>query len=70
MPTYRPGSGIHAVGAASGATYALNERWGLIGYLKYDRLVGDAGWSPLIRAFGKRDQLSGGLGLTYTFGRR
>lgn len=70
LPVYRPGSGVHAVGVASGATYALNERWGLIGYAKYDRLVGDAGRSPLIRAYGERDQLSGGLGLTYTFGRR
>lgn len=70
LPAYRPGSGVHAVGVASGATYALDKRWGLIGYVKYDRLVGDAGRSPLIRAYGKRDQLSAGLGLTYTFGRR
>ncbi|RYD55260.1 MAG: MipA/OmpV family protein [Sphingomonadales bacterium] len=69
LPVYRTGNGIHAVGVASGASYSLNDRWGLIGYVKYDRLVGDAGRSPLIRAYGKRDQLAGGLGLTYTFGR-
>ncbi len=70
LPVYRPGGGIHAVGVASGITYSLSERWGLVGYAKYDRLVGDAGRSPLIRAYGKRNQISGGLGLTYTFGRQ
>jgi outer membrane protein len=70
LPVYRPGSGVHAIGVASGMTYALSDRWGLVGFAKYDRLTGDAGRSPLIRAYGKRDQLSGGLGLTYTFGRR
>jgi len=68
LPGYRPGSGIHAVGAAAGLTYSLSERWGVIGYAKYDRLTGDAADSPFIRTYGKRDQLSGGLGLTYTFG--
>ncbi|WP_066793916.1 MipA/OmpV family protein [Sphingomonas soli] len=69
LPIYRPGGGVHSVGVASGATYALDERWGLIGYVKYDRLVRDAERSPLIAAYGKRDQFSGGVGLTYTFGR-
>lgn len=67
---YRPGGGVHAVGVSTGLTYALGERWGVIGFAQYDRLVGDAAKSPFIRAYGKRDQLSGGLGLTYTFGRR
>lgn len=70
LPAYRPGSGVHAVGVASGASYQLDQRWGLIGYAKYDRLTGDAGRSPLIRAYGKRDQFSAGLGLTYTFGKQ
>ena len=39
----------------------------MFGYARYERLVGDAGNSPLIRQFGSRDQLSGGVGLTYTF---
>ena len=36
-------------------------------YAGYDRLVRDAGASPLVRRYGSRDQFSGGLGLTYTF---
>ncbi|MBX3565108.1 MAG: MipA/OmpV family protein [Sphingomonas sp.] len=70
LPLYRPRAGVHAAGAIAGMHYALGDRWGIMAFAKYDRLVGDAGRSPLIRTFGKRDQLSGGLGLTYTFGRR
>lgn len=70
LPAYRPAGGVHAIGATTGMTYSLSNRWGLVGYAKYDRLVGDAGRSPFIRTYGKRDQFSAGLGLTYTFGRR
>jgi len=67
LPTYRPGGGVHGVAVASSANYALNERWGLFGFARYERLVGDAAKSPIIREFGSRNQLSGGLGLNYTF---
>jgi outer membrane scaffolding protein for murein synthesis (MipA/OmpV family) len=30
-------------------------------------LLGDAGKSPVVRQFGSRDQLSGGIGLNYIF---
>lgn len=70
LPVYRPGGGAHSVGAIAGATYSLGGRWGVVGYARYDRLVGDAADSPFIAAYGSRDQLSGGLGLTYTFGKR
>ncbi len=67
LPAYRPGGGVHAVAVASGVTYALNNRWGLFGYARYERLVGDAAKSPIIRELGSRNQLSGGVGLNYTF---
>jgi outer membrane protein len=67
LPIYRPGGGIHGVAVASGANFALNNRWGLFGYARYERLVGDAAKSPIIREFGSRNQLSGGAGLNYTF---
>jgi outer membrane protein len=70
LPVYRPKGGAHSVGVIAGATYSLTPRWGLVGYVRYDRLVGDAADSPFIAAYGSRDQMSGGAGLTYTFGRR
>jgi outer membrane protein len=67
LPLYRPGGGIHAVALASGVSYQFNPRFGLFGFARYERLVGDAAKSPIVREFGSRNQLSAGLGLSYTF---
>lgn len=67
LPAYRPGGGIHAVGAASGLSYQFNPRFGLFGFARYERLVGDAAKSPVVREYGSKRQLSAGLGLSYTF---
>ena len=67
LPAYRPGGGLLGVAAASSLSYQFNPRWGLFGYGRYERLVGDAAKSPIVREFGSRNQLSGGLGLNYTF---
>ena len=67
LPAYRPGSGVYAVAVASGLSYQFNSRWGLFGFARYERLVGDAARSPIVRQLGSRNQLSGGIGLNYTF---
>ncbi|WP_156841918.1 MipA/OmpV family protein [Novosphingobium aquimarinum] len=61
--------GVQAVGATAGYIRQLTKRWGIYSYAKYDRLVGDPADSPLVERFGSRNQFSGGLALTYTFGR-
>jgi outer membrane protein len=68
LAAYRPGGGIQAFGATAGFLTRLSKRFGLYSYAKYDRLVGDSADSPVVRSFGSRDQLSGGLALTYTWG--
>ncbi|UZK68338.1 MipA/OmpV family protein [Sphingomonas sp. S1-29] len=68
LPAYTADGGLQAVGATAGLLRQLTPSWGVYGYTKYDRLVGDPGGSPLVREFGSRNQLSGGLALTYTFG--
>lgn len=67
LPEYRPDAGIHAVGATSAAFYQLSPRWGLFGFGRYERLVGDAADSPIVRELGSRNQFSAGAGLTYSF---
>lgn len=69
LPAYEADGGLQAVGAAAGWIGELTPRWGLSVYGKYDRLVEEAGRSPIVRQLGSRDQLSGGVALTYTFGR-
>ncbi len=67
LPAFDAGSGFHAVGVAAGLTYMLDRSWGIYGFAGYDRLIGDAADSPIVRAFGSRDQFSAGLGLSYSF---
>lgn len=67
LEPYRPGGGIHAVAAASGLQYSLGGGWGLFGYARYERLIGDARKSPIVREFGSPNQFSAGLGVNRTF---
>lgn len=68
LAVYSPGGGLQAAGAAATALYQFDERWGIYGFAKYDRLVRDAADSPIVRAIGSRNQFSGGAALTFTFG--
>lgn len=67
LPAYRPGGGVHSVAATSGAHVQLRGPWGLFGFARYERLIGDAAKSPIVRELGSPNQYSAGLGLTYTF---
>jgi len=67
LPVYRPHAGVHAVGLSSGITQKLGGPWGVYAYAGYDRLIDQAGRSPLVRRYGRRDELSGGVALTYSF---
>jgi outer membrane protein len=69
LPAYDADGGIQAYGATASALTQFSTRWGLSAYAKYDRLTGDAADSPIVLTYGSRDQFSGGLALTYTFGR-
>lgn len=69
LVAYDADGGVQAVGATAGYIRQLTPRWGIYSYAKYDRLVGDPADSPLVERFGSRDQFSGGIALTYTFGR-
>lgn len=70
LAAFDPDGGVQAVGATAGLLFALGPQWGIYSYAKYDRLVGDAARSPVVRQLGSRDQFSGGLALTYSWGGR
>ncbi|WP_166038563.1 MipA/OmpV family protein [Sphingosinicella sp. YJ22] len=67
LPVYDPDGGIRAVGAVAGITHQLSRSFGIYGYAGYDRLVGDAADSPIVRNFGSRDQFSAGVALFVSF---
>jgi outer membrane scaffolding protein for murein synthesis (MipA/OmpV family) len=62
-----PDGGVYAVGGVANFTRRLGRNWGMQAYAGYDRLVGDAADSPIVRTFGSRDQFSGGAGLWIEF---
>ena len=66
LPAYRPDGGFHALAAATGLHYQLSGPLGLFGYARYERLIGDAAKSPVVKELGSRNQLSAGIGLSYT----
>ena len=68
LPAYDPEGGIQAYGATASFLTQFTPRWGIMTYAKYDRLVGDPADSPVVREHGSRDQFSGGVALSYTFG--
>lgn len=70
LDPYRPDGGIQSIGATSGLNVQLTGPFGLFGFARYERLVGDAGKSPIVRELGSRNQMSAGLGVTYTFNLR
>ena len=67
LPTYQLSGGVHALAGTAGLTYQFNDRFGMFGFGRYERLVGDAAKSPIVREFGSRNQFSAGAGLSYTF---
>lgn len=67
LDEFEPDAGIHAVGVTSGMYYSFGGAFGMFGYGRIERLVGDAADSPIVREFGSKTQVSAGLGLTYTF---
>lgn len=46
--TYEAGSGLYGTGASLSARYQLTEHWGILSFVEYSRLVGDAADSPIV----------------------
>jgi MipA family protein len=69
LPAFDAEGGLQSVGAAASFMRQLSPRWGIYSYAKYDRLIADPADSPVVAAFGSRNQFGGGIALTYTFGK-
>ena len=67
VKAYRPDGGVKGYGAAGAATYKINESWSTTVNAGYERLQGEAAKSPIVKSFGKRDQITIGASLSYSF---
>lgn len=59
--------GIKDVGVSLTASYALSDRWSVVGYGGFRRLLGDFADSPIVETAGSADQFSAGIGVGYRF---
>ena len=48
LDRYDAGSGLYGAGVGLSTRYQLTESWGLLGFVEYSRLVGDAADSPIV----------------------
>lgn len=70
LPVYSAGGGFYSWGAGAQARYAWSPQWATHVFLEYERLVGDAGNSPIVTLRGSRNQWQAGVGVTYSFDMR
>ncbi|MDB5620007.1 MAG: MltA-interacting MipA [Tardiphaga sp.] len=67
LPVFDAGGGSHTVGAGAQLRYQLNPQWEVRSYVEFDRLLGAAADSPLVRLRGTPNQTTGGIGVAYSF---
>ncbi len=67
LTPYTARGGARSAGAAASVAYEWSKEWTVTAYANYDRLLGDAANSPIVRQYGSPDQFLFGLGLEYSF---
>jgi outer membrane protein len=67
LPAFNAAGGSHAVGAGTQLRYQITPRWEAHYYVEYDRLLGGAAASPLVQLRGSPNQVTVGLGASYSF---
>jgi outer membrane scaffolding protein for murein synthesis (MipA/OmpV family) len=66
LPEYKPDGGFKSVGLAAKVSYAITDRTRLQVKGGWDRLIGEAGDSPIVKA-GSADQWMAGIGISHRF---
>jgi outer membrane scaffolding protein for murein synthesis (MipA/OmpV family) len=64
---FRPSGGIYSAGVVAGLGYDWTPQWSTSAYVSYNRLIGDAADSPIVRQLGSEHQFGGGITISYTF---
>jgi len=64
---YLAGGGFNMVGGLATARYDINQNWNVTVFGGYNRLVGEAGASPVATRLGSVNQFTGGATIGYTF---
>ncbi len=67
LPTFNARGGAHSAGAGAQLRYQITPQWEVHPYVEYQRLLGDAANSPLVKQRGSPNQVTAGIGISYSF---
>jgi outer membrane scaffolding protein for murein synthesis (MipA/OmpV family) len=67
LPVYTAKSGLENIELSSGLFYRASERWSMIGFFNYQRLLDSAADSPIVRQVGSANQFRLGFAILRTF---
>jgi outer membrane protein len=67
LPIFDAKGGAHSVGAGAQVSYRIDPQWEVHSYVEYERLLGDAANSPLVKLRGSPNQTTFGIGASYSF---
>jgi outer membrane protein len=67
LTAYSAGGGVYSYGAGGQVEYFFSPQWSAHVFAEYEHLTGSAANSPLVTVRGSPDQLTFGLGATYSF---
>jgi outer membrane protein len=67
LPRYDARGAAHSIGFGSQISYRINPQWEVHAYVEYEKLLGDAADSPLVKLRGSSNQTTVGLGASYSF---
>jgi outer membrane protein len=67
LPVYSADGGLYSYGAGTQLEYSFNRQWAAHVFTEYQRLTGSAAASPLVTERGSPNQITFGLGATYSF---
>jgi len=65
--SYHASGGLNSAGFDATARYNVSDRLSLRAFAEWDRLVGDAADSPIVKVKGSADQIEFGIGAAYKF---
>ena len=67
LPMFNAAGGVKSYGVGGLARYEWTRQWATHYFVEYQRLTGDAANSPLILQRGSSNQITTGIGVTYSF---
>jgi MipA family protein len=70
LPAYAASGGLYSYGAGTQVLYRFDPQWEARTFIEYKRLTGSAADSPLVTQRGSANQLTYGVGATYSFNMR